>query len=249
MFEGAITSVDPRPYAQASACEDAPMEAEWNFRFKVTWKSVTANLELRQVTCQAASAARSAAMATDVSLAALGAAVAAPAPSQTRQAQPRWEMVVPKMDRSDRGMEVIDRAAPASGRTPARDGYTPASIPTFATLNTSFFSRARERMRRRGRTLLTASSPGNEVVLAHRNGALPAANGRGQMRQLNAPGSENHSGPTDDNRHADREMLLSRIARKLRGNNRSADATLSLNQGEGWRSVPASDETGGPAPR
>lgn len=182
-------SVAPRFGVNGPRSGSGRAEQAKSFHFAVTWTSVAAHLNLIEAVAVNSNQATLAAVA----------AVAVLPPIQKPQVQPessaRWEMVVPKMDRVNRIPQVSTNVDPDARQLGNGDVYPPPSIPALAgILNTQpapFLTRAFALMGRRGRA------------------------SKLQLLQLNAPGSPSPDDKPAD-RHAGRELLLSKITQSLR---------------------------------
>jgi hypothetical protein len=261
-------SVDPRFGVNVPRSDGYRTEPAKSFRFAVTWTSVTAHLELREAAEWTSTTAGKTTQAVkhNQSSVASFAAVAVPPLIQKPETWPessaRWEMVVPKMVRADRVSQALTKAAPFTDQLRNGDVCLPISIPTFASLDTllpPFLSRALAVIGRRTRSLLAGpAKPVDAVPSWSRldSPRLALASGRAsrlQVLQLNTPSSpmpgENQFATNENTneRHAARELLLSKIARTARGRSQRVDSTLAINhQEERWPKVPIRDEPGSP---
>jgi hypothetical protein len=257
-------SVDPRFGVNVPRSDGRRTEEARSFRFAVTWTSVTAHLELREAaerTSAPAGKTTQAAKHNQASLPALAVITVPPRiqkPETRSESSARWEMVVPKMVRADRVSRALIKAAPFTDQLRNGDVYRPISIPTFASLDTpltSFLSRALTVIERRTRSLLAGPAKAKDAIPSWSrldSPRLALSNGRAsrlQVLRLNAPSSpipsENQFATNEDtkDRHAVRELLLSKIVRTLRGRSQSVDSTFAINhEEERWPKAPIRDE-------
>jgi hypothetical protein len=164
-------------------------------------------------------------------------------PKPRSDSDARWEMVVPKMVRPDRGPKAL-RTAPIDN--PNCEIYPPIHTPTLACFDkarTPLLARAFAAIGRRTRLLL--AEPAKTIDATPHWSRLDSpgfalANGRAsrlQVLQLSAPGpsisAENialQEGAQD--RHALRELLLSKITSTLRSQSRKADSGSKTSNSE-----------------
>lgn len=164
------------------------------------------------------------------------------------------------MVRADRGSKALTTPPIIDKRK--GDIYPPFSIPTLTCFDNArrpLLSRAFAAIGRRTRSLLAGPAKTIEAVpvwprpdsprLAFANGQAS----RFQVLQLSAPSSsisaENQIAPPEGikDRHAARELLLSKITSTLRSHSRSVDSGLKASRRDGyWSEVPIKDEPGGP---
>lgn len=192
--------VAPRFGVNAPRSSVAPVEPMKPFRFVVSWTSLTATLSLREARAMDAAPANRTVLP----------AVMVPLPVPPREtpaaSSARWEMVVPKMVRVNGAPRALPAEAP-------HDRH--ADHPMFASSEAPFLSRAFSSMGRRTKALLMAPAQTMEVIPpppSHTNGR-PS---RLQILQLNDPIPPVETAGAED-RYAVRELLLSKIARTLRG--------------------------------
>jgi len=162
----------------------------------------------------------------------------------------RWEMVVPKMVRPDRGSIALPTAPTTDNRN--RDIYPPIHTPTLTCLDntqTPLLSRAFAAIGRCTRLLLAGPAKTIDAIpfwCRLDSPGFALANGRAsrlQVLQLSAPSpsisAENiaqQEGTKD--RHAVRELLLSKITSTLRSQSRRTDSGLKVsNPEERWSEV------------
>ena len=227
-----------------AACSNgrAPEPAK-PFHFAITWTSLTGHLALREaVERTSATASHPVGETKQASFAALAGVAVTPIerPRTQSNSDARWEMVVPKMVRPDRASKALP-AAPANDYRD-RDNYPPIYTPTltcFDNVRTPILSRAFAAIGRRTRLLLAGPAKTIDATpLSSRldSAGFALANGRAsriQVLQLNAPSpsmsAENiaqQDGSKD--RHAVRELLLSKITNTLRSQSRRADSGLEV---------------------
>ncbi len=244
MFDSRGRSTDPRFGVNAPCSDGRRKEPAKPFHFAITWTSLTGHLALREaVERTPATVSGSAAVMKQPSFAALAGIAAAPIerPETRCDTDARWEMVVPKMVRPDRGSKALPTAQITDNRN--RDIYPPIYTPTLTFLDNArapLFSRAFAAIGRCTRLLLSGpAKTGDAIPLWSRldSPGFALANGRPsrlQVLQLSAPGSsilvENPIAQQAglQNRLAVRELLLSKITSTLRSQSRSADSGLKL---------------------
>lgn len=231
MFDSKGSSVEPRFGVNVPPSDAHRAKPAKSFRFGVTWTSLTAGLQLRPAAELTSAAAGEYQKANQSSLAALAAAAREPLNqgAQTRPDNARWEMVVPKMVRPERASpELIKAASPVQHRN--HEIYTAIPVSTPASLRKPLpesLASVLAAIGRRTKSLL--AGPGKPIdtapVWSHfdpQRLAFTARASRLQVLQLSAPSSpipaETHNAKNKDreNRHAVRELLLSKITSRLR---------------------------------
>lgn len=231
MFDSRGRSSDPRFGVNVPCSDGCRTEPAKRFRFAITWTSLTGQLALREAVERISATAGQPAREMKQSSLAAVAGIAVPPlnrPKTRSDSNARWEMVVPKMVRTDRGSKALTAAL----TTDYRNGNinSPISIPTLSSLENArppLLSRAFAVMERCTRSLLAGSSkPIDTTPISFLDAPrLALANGRFrrlQVLQLNAPSlqipSENQIAKVEDiqDRRAVREMLLSKITSTLR---------------------------------
>jgi hypothetical protein len=261
MFDSRGRSADPRFGVSAPCSEGGPTEPAKPFHFAITWKSLTGHLTLREaVERTSATASHPAGEMKQASFAARAGIAATPLerPETRCDSDARWEMVVPKMVRPDRGSKALPTAPIADNRN--RDIYPPIYPPTLPCLDnprTPLLSRAFAAIGRCTRLLLAGPAKTIDPIPLWSRLDSPGfalANGRAsglQVLQLSAPGPSisaqdpiaQQEGLKD--RHAVRELLLSKITSTLRSQSRSAHSGLKVSRPEmQWSEVPVKDEPG-----
>ena len=199
-----------------------PLEQPRSFQFAVTWSSLTTHLQLREAADRT--------YATHLPSSALTLAVPSALPPLAQEpamgSTGRWEMVVPKMVRTGHKTFAPARPFPPSGSE--AEAVPPHYSPLFASFTTQpFLARAFSVIGRRTRALLPApdaSAAAGALLLDRRNPRGPQRD----ERRLAAP-----SGAMQD-RHANRELLLSKIARALR-TRPPAGSLFPTDRDEEWR--------------
>jgi hypothetical protein len=249
MFDSRGRSADPRFGVNAPCSDGRRTEPAKPFHFAITWTSLTGHLALREAVERAsATASHPAGEMKQPSFAALAEIAVVPLerPETRCDSDARWEMVVPKMVRPDR----VSKALPAAPITdnPSRDIYPPIYTPTLACLDNlraPLLSRAFAAIGRRTRLLLAGPAKTIDAIPHWSRLDSPGfalANGRAsrlQVLQLSAPSPSisvedpvaRQKGLTD--RHAVRELLLSKIT-----------STLRSRPERRWSEVPIEDEPG-----
>ena len=254
MFDSRGRSSDPRFGVNVPCSDGCRTEPAKRFRFAITWTSLTGQLALREAVERiSATAGQPAREMKQSSLAALAGIAVPPLhrPETRSDSNARWEMVVPKMVRADRGSKALT-AAPISDYGKG-DIHSPISVPTLTCLENArppLLTRAFAVIERCTRSLLAA--PGKPIdtspIFFLDSPRLALANGRSnrsQVLQLNAPSfptpSENQFAKIEDlqDRRAVRELLLSKITRTLRSRSGNVDPRLAMNhQEERWSKAP-----------
>ena len=250
MFDSRGRSADSRFGVNAPRSGGRRTEPAKPFHFAITWTSLTGHLELREAVERTSATAGHLARETKQSSLGTFAGIAIPPidrPETRSDSKARWEMVVPKMVRADHGSKAL--TAPI---TDNRNGdiYPPFSIPTWTCIDNAqrpLLSRAFAAIGRRTRSLLAGPAKTVDAVPVWPrpdSSRLALANGRAsrfQVLQLSAPSSsisaENQIALPEgiegiEDRHAARELLLSKITSTLRSHSRSV--------------VPIEDEPGSP---
>lgn len=232
MFDSKGSSVEPRFGVNVPPSDAHRAKPARSFRFGVTWTSLTTGLQLRPAAELTSAAAGTYPKATQSSLAVLAAAARQPLNlgAQTRSdSSPRWEMVVPKMVRPERvSPDLIKAAPPVQHRN--HEIYTAIPVSTPASLRKPLpesLASVLAAIGRRTKSLL--AGPGKTIdaapVWSHfdrQRLAFAARTSRLQVLQLSAPSSplpvETRNAENEDreNRHAVRELLLSKITSRLR---------------------------------
>jgi hypothetical protein len=239
MFDLRDRSTDPRFGVNAPCSGGYHTEPAKRFRFAVTWTSLTSHLDLRQAVARTSTTA----------------AIAFPPierPEPRFESDARWEMVVPKMVRTDRGPKALPPAPITNNRN--GDIYPPISIPEVLSLESArprLLSRAFAAIERCTRSILAGpAKPIDAIPLWSRlhSPHLAVANGRSrslQVLQLSAPSSpiasENQSAKPRDtqDRHAVRELLLSKITDALRSHSGNVDRRVAMDhRQERWLKAP-----------
>lgn len=240
MFDSRGRSADPQFGANAP-CSNGRRGEPKPFHFAIRWTSLTGHLALRQaVERTSAKVSHSAGEIKKPSFAALAGIAVTPLerPEARRDSDARWEMVVPKMIRPDRGSIALPAAPITDNRN--RDIYPPIYTPTLTSLDntrTPLLSRAFAAIGRRTRLLLAGPAKTIDAIPFWSRLDSPEfalANGRVsrlQVLQLSAPtpsvSAENIAqGEGTKDRHAVRELLLSKITSTLRSQSRRADSGL-----------------------
>jgi hypothetical protein len=259
MFDSRDRTIDPRFGVNVPSSDGHWTEPAKRFRFGITWTSLTDHLELGEAIKQTSSTARqSAPEMKETSLAAVADIAVPPIrkPETRSDSDVRWEMVVPKMVRSDRGSNSLITAGNRNG-----DMYPPISVPTLTHLENArpaLLSRALAAIERcTGSILSGPRKPIDTTPISFLDaGRLALANGRSsrlQVLQLNAPSfpisSENQIAKIENiqDRHVTRELLLAKITGKLLSRSRSVDPRIATNhKEEQWSKAPVGDESGIP---
>ena len=262
MFDSRGRSADPRIGVNAPCSSDCRTAPAKPFHFAITWTSLTGHLALREaVERSSATASHSARELKQPSLGVLMAAAATIERPETRSdSDARWEMVVPKMVRPDRGSKALPTAPIPDNRN--RDIYSQIYAPTLTCLEnarTPLLSRAFTAIGRYTRLLLAGPAKTIDAIPLWSRLDSPGfalANGRAsrlQVLQLSAASpsisAENPMVQRESltDRHAVRELLLSKITRTLRSQSRSADSCSKVSRPERqWLEVPIKDEPGSP---
>ena len=238
MFDSRGRSEDPQFGANAPCSNGRRTEPAKPFHFAITWASVTGPLALRQaVERTTATVSHPIGETKQASLAAI-AVTPLERPETRSDSDARWEMVVPKMVRPDRGSKALPEA-PINAYS-NRDIYPPIYTPTLISLDhvrTPLLSRAFAAVGRYTRLLLAGPAKTIDVIPLWSRLDSPGfalAHGRAsrlQVLQLSAPSpsisAENivqQEGTKD--RHAVRELLLSKITSTLRNQSRRAGSGL-----------------------
>ncbi len=163
MQDSTRRSVAPRFGVNGPRSTSGVAEPSKNFRFAVTWASVTAHLNLIEAADLRTAAKAEAKPASRAAAAAMAIAPQVQQPPVQSEVKARWEMVVPKMDRVNR--------VPQAAIKGADHDYPPPTIPAMPALPVAapapFLSRALAVMGMRGRA-------GNIQVL-QLNAASPAS--------------------------------------------------------------------------
>ena len=263
MFDSRGRSADPRFGVNAPCSDGRRTEPVKPFHFSITWTSLTGHLALRE------SAERTSATASQPAVemkqprfpALADIAVTPHARPETRSdSDARWEMVVPKMVRPDRGPKALPTAPIHDNRN--RDTHPPIYTPTLTFLDNArapLLSRAFAAIGRCTRLLLAgpAKTIDATIPLWSRldSSGFALANARAsqsQVLQLSAPSPsisvENRvaqQGGLED-RHALRELLLSKITTTLRSQSRRAESSLTVSHPEErWSEVSLKDDPEG----
>jgi hypothetical protein len=253
MFNSRGRSADPQFGTNAPYSNGRRTEPAKPFHFAITWTSLTGQLALRQaVERTSATVSHSAGELKKPSFAALAGIAVTPfeRPETRCDSDARWEMVVPKMVRPDRGPIALPTAPITDNRN--RDIYPPIYTPTLTSLDdirTPLLSRAVAAIGRCTRLLLAGPAKTIDAIPFWSRLDSPGfalANGRAsrlQVLQLSAPSpsisAENlaRQESTKD-RHAVRELLLSKITSTLRSQSRRADSGSEVsNPEERWSEV------------
>lgn len=239
MFDSRGRSAAPRFGVNAPCSGAYPTEPAKRFHFAITWTSLTGQLALREAVERTYAAERQ--PAKQSSLAAFAGIAVPPLhrPETRPDSNARWEMVVPKMVRADRGSKALT-TAPITDYSNG-EIYSPISIPTLTCLENArppLFSKAFAAIERCTRSLLGGPSKPIDTrsIFFLDSPRLALANGRSnrsQVLQLNAPSfpipSGNEIAKIEDtqDRRAVREMLLSKITTTLRSRSGSVDSRLA----------------------
>jgi hypothetical protein len=250
MLDSRGRSADPQFGANAPCSNGRRTEPAKTFQFAIKWTSLTGHLALRQaVERTSATVSHSAGEMKQASFAApVNIAVTPLERPETRcDSDARWEMVVPKMVRPDRGSIALPMKPITDNRN--RDICPPIYAPTLTCLDnirTPVLSRALAAIGRCTRLLLAGPAKTIDAIPFWSRLDSPGfalANGRAsrlQVLQLSAPSPSISGGNiaqqegTHD-RHAVRELLLSKITSRLRSQSRSADSGLKvINPEERW---------------
>ena|SRR5579859_8012690 len=241
MFDSRGRSADSR-FGDNAPCSNGPRtEPAKPFHFAITWKSLTGHLALREAVQRTSTTASNwAGEIKQPSFAALAGVAVTPLerPETRCDSDARWEMVVPKMVRPDRGSMVLPTTPITDNRN--RDNYSPIYTPTLTgadNIRTPLISRAFAAIGRCTRVLLAGPARTIDAIPFWSRLDSPwfaLANGRAsrlQVLQLSAPSpsisAENIAQQESaQDRHAVRELLLSKITSRLRSQSRSADSGL-----------------------
>jgi hypothetical protein len=162
MQDSTRRSVAPRFGVNGPRSSSGAAEPSKNFRFAVTWASVTAHLSLIEAAHLRTARTVERKQASRAAAAAMAIAPQVQQPPVQSEAKARWEMVVPKMDRVNRVPQAVingadhDYPAPAIPAMPALPVAPPAP----------FLSRALAVMGMRGR--------GANLQVLQLNAASPA---------------------------------------------------------------------------
>ena len=160
--------------------------------------------------------------------------------------------VVPKMVRPDRGSKALPKVPIADNHN--RHGYVPIYTPTLDNARQPLLAGAFAAIGRCTRSLLAAPAKSMDALLVWSRSdllGLNLANGRAsrpQVLQLSAPSpsisAEDSTQPeATKDRHAARELLLSKITSSLRSRSRDANSALKVSHPqERWSEVPSKDE-------
>jgi len=265
MFDSRGRSAEPRFGVDAPCSDGRRKELAKPFHFAITWTSLTGHLALREaVERTPTTASHPAGNMKQPRLAALAGIAVTPLerPETRCDSDARWEMVVPKMVRPDRGSKALPTAQATDNRN--RDIYPPIYTPTLTCIDnprTPLLSRAFAAIGRCTRLLLAGPAKTVDAIPVWSRLDSPRfawANGRPgrlQVLQLSAPGPsilvENPIAQQEDlkNRLAARELLLSKITSTLRSQSRSADSGLKVSRPERpWLEVPIEDGSGSSVP-
>jgi len=241
MFDSRSRSADLRFGVDAPCSDGRRTEPAKPFHFAITWTSLTGHLALRETVERTRATASHPAreMKQPTFAAAAGIAVTPfESPKPRSDSDARWEMVVPKMVRPYRESKALP-AAPINDKR-NRDIYEPIYSPTltsFDNARTPLISRAFAAIGRRTRLLLAGPAKTVDAIPSFSRLDSPGftlANGRAgrlQVLQLSAPGPAisaesiaQQEGAKD--RHAMRELLLSKITSTLRSQAQRADSGL-----------------------
>lgn len=236
MFDSRGRSADSRFGVNAPFSDGRRTESAKPFHFDITWRSLTGHLALREAVDRTSTTACQLGRGTkQARLAFTGIAVPALERSEIgSDSKTRWEMVVPKMVRTDRGSMASTTQPGSDNRNSDTD--PPFSIPMLTCFDSArqpLLSRVFTAIGRRTRSFLTGPAKTIDAVLVWPRPDSPRlafANGqpsRFRVLQLSAPissiSAENqiglHEGIKD--RHAARELLLSKITSTLRSHARS----------------------------
>jgi hypothetical protein len=263
MFDSRGRSADPRFGVNAPCSDGRRKEPAKPFHFTITWTSLTGHLALREaVERTSATASQPAAEMKEPSFAVVASIATTPLkrPETRSDSDARWEMVVPKMVRPDRGSKALPTAPIHDNRN--RDTYPPIYAPTLTCLEsprTPLLSRAFAAIGRCTRLLLAgpAKTIDATIPLWSRldSSGFALANARAsrsQVLQLSAPSPsisvENRIAQQEglEDRHALRELLLSKITSTLRSQSRRAESGLTVSHPEErWSEVSLKDDPEG----
>ena len=256
---------EPRFGVNATWSNGRRKEPAKPFHFAITWTSLTRHLALRKAVERAsATTSHPVREMKQSSFAALAGIPVTPLerPGTRSDSDARWEMVVPKMVRPDRGLKALPTAPLTDNRN--RDIYPPIHIPTLTCFDNTrqpLLSRAFAAIGRCTRLLLAGPTKTIDAIpLWSRldSPGLALANGRAshlQILQLSAPeasisvqDSSAQQEPAKD-KNAARELLLSKITSTLRSQSRSADSGLKVSHpDQRWSEVLIEDAPGSPYP-
>jgi hypothetical protein len=240
MLDSKGRSAKPRFGVDAPCSDGRRTEPAKPFHFAITWTSLTGHLALREAGERApAPATHPAREMEQPSVAALAGIAVTPfeRPETRSDSEARWEMVVPKMVRPGRGPKALP-TGPITDN-PNRETYPPIYTPILTCLDnarTPLLSRAFAAIGRGTRLLL--AGPAKTIPHWSRldSPGFTLANGRAsrsQVLQLSAPDpsiSPDNIAPQEgtQDRHALRELLLSKITSTLRSQSRRADSGLKV---------------------
>src|SRR5579872_3950279 len=168
MLESRGRSADPRFGVNAPCSDGRRMEPAKPFHFAITWRSLTGHLALREaVERTSAAASRPACEIKQPNFAAPAGIAVMPfeRPETRSDSDARWEMVVPKMVRPDRGPKALPTAPIADHLN--RNIYSPIYAPTltsFDSVRTPLLSRAFAAIGRRTRLLLAGPAKAIDAI-------------------------------------------------------------------------------------
>ena len=251
MFDSKGRSAELRFGVDAPCSDSRRTEPAKPFQFAITWTSLTGHLALREaVERTPATASHPAAEMKQPSFAAAAGIAVMPLerPKPRSDSEARWEMVVPKMVRPDRGLKALPTAPITDNPKIYPPIYTP-TLTSFDNARTPLLSRAFAAIGRRTRLLLAGPAKTVDAIPHWSRLDSPGfalANGwasRSQVLQLSAPSpsiSAENIGQQESakDRHAMRELLLSKITSTLRSQSRRADSGLKVsNPEERWEEV------------
>jgi hypothetical protein len=255
MFDSRGRSADPLFGVDAPCADGRGREPAKPFHFAITWTSLTRHLALREAVERASAiASHSAHEIKQPSFTALAGIAVKPRerPEARSDTDARWEMVVPKMVRPDRGSNALPMVPITDNRN--RHGYVPIYTPTLDNARQPLLAGAFAAVGRYTRSLLAAPAKSMDAILVWSRRdllGLNLANGRAsrpQVLQLSAPSpsisaedSTRHEATKD--RHAVRELLLAKITSSLRSRSKDANSALKVSHPqERWSEVPSKDE-------
>ena len=240
MLDSRVRSADPRFGVNAPCSDASRTEPAKPFHFAITWTSLTSRLSLREaVDRTSATSSHPASEMEQPNFAALAGIAATPIerPQAQRDSDARWEMVVPKMVRPDRASKALPPSPITDNRN--RDIHPPIYAPTLTCLDnarTPLLSRAFAALGKRTKLLRAGPAKTIDAIPLWSRFDLPGfalANGRAsrlQVLQLSAPSPafslENPIAQQEglQDRHAVRELLLSKITSTLRSQSRNVDS-------------------------
>lgn len=264
MLDSTGRSADPRFGVDAPCSDSRRREPAKPFHFAITWTSLTRHLELCEAVERASTTASHSVREMEPSSAALASIPVTPfeRPGTRADSDARWEMVVPKMVRPDRGSKALPTAPLTDNRN--RDIYPPIHIPTLTCFDNTrqpLLSRAFAAIGRCTRLLLagpTKTIGATPLWSRLDSPGLALANGRAsrlQILQLSAPVASisvqdsSAQQERDKDRNAARELLLSKITSTLRSQSRSAASGLKVSHpDQRWSEVLIKDAPGSPYP-